>query len=225
MMKAQILLQEGATDEARRVYVSGLKICPACTPLWQLAAALESDANMPTRARALLENARKRNPKTAELWLSAVRIERKHVSEKAAKDLMAKALQDCPNSGVLWAESIFMESPVQRRAKSMDALKHCENNPHVLLAVALLFLSERKISKARSWFNRTIKLDPDLGDAWAAYYKFELNYGTEQQQQEVLQHCITAEPRHGEIWQAVAKAPENWWESTKAILVKVAAKM
>ena len=86
---------------------------------------------------------------------------------------------------------------------SIDALKRCENSPLVLLAVAKLFLSERKvcrgpkergsvfcafrwlmpasafcarvqIAKPRQWFNRTIKLDPDYGDAWAHYYKFEL---------------------------------------------------
>lgn len=30
-----------------------------------------------------------------------------------------------------------------------------------------------------------VKLDPDFGDAWAAYYKFEMQYGTEVQQNEV----------------------------------------
>ena len=28
-------------------------------------------------------------------------------------------------------------------------------------------------------------LDPDLGDAWANYYAFELQHGTEEQQKEV----------------------------------------
>ena len=49
---------------------------------------------------------------------------------------MAKALQECPSSGLLWAESIFMESRPQRKTKSVDALKKCEHDPHVLLAVA-----------------------------------------------------------------------------------------
>lgn len=40
-----------------------------------------------------------------------------------------------------------------------------------------LFWSERKLSKARDWFNRTVKIDPDLGDAWAAFYKFETLHG------------------------------------------------
>ncbi len=42
-----------------------------------------------------------------------------------------------------------------------------------------LFWCERKISKARDWFIRAVKIDPDLGDTWSYYYKFELQYGTE----------------------------------------------
>ena len=47
-------------------------------------------------------------------------------------------MQDCPASGILWAEAIFMESRPQRKTKSVDALKRCEHDPNVLLAVARL---------------------------------------------------------------------------------------
>ena len=46
------------------------------------------------------------------------------------------AMQDCPSSGLLWAEAIFMETRPQRKTKSVDALKKCEHDPHVLLAVS-----------------------------------------------------------------------------------------
>lgn len=29
------------------------------------------------------------------------------------------------------------------------------------------------------WFLRTVKIEPDLGDAWALFYKFEMQHGTE----------------------------------------------
>lgn len=127
--------------------------------------------------------------------------------------------------GILWAEAVFLEARPQRKTKSVDALKKCEHDPHVLLAVAKydcifhcllyfflnkiwtsqssdffslihetldgsqtdislllrLFWSERKITKAREWFLRTVKIEPDLGDAWAFFYKFELQHGTEVQ--------------------------------------------
>lgn len=43
--------------------------------------------------RALLEQARLRNPKHEELWLCAVRTEARSGSEKAAEALLAKAMQ------------------------------------------------------------------------------------------------------------------------------------
>jgi hypothetical protein len=42
-----------------------------------------------------------------------------------------------------------------------------------------LFWTERKIAKTRDWFLKTINVDPDFGDAWACFYKFELVHGTE----------------------------------------------
>lgn len=92
---------------------------------------------------------------------------------------MIIALQECPQSGILWAESIFMENRQQRKSRSVDALKRCEHDVHVLLACSLLFWSERKLIKAREWFQRTLKIDQDLGDAWAYAYKFEILHGTQ----------------------------------------------
>ena len=46
-----------------------------------------------TRARALLERARTKNPKTAELWLDSVRVERAAGNKQAANSVMAQAMQ------------------------------------------------------------------------------------------------------------------------------------
>jgi pre-mRNA-processing factor 6 len=45
-------------------------------------------------------------------------------------------LQECPTSGILWAEAIEMEPAPQQKAKSVDALKRCDNDPNVIIAVA-----------------------------------------------------------------------------------------
>ena len=62
---------------------------------------------------------------------------------KLTKPFLASlpAMQECPASGILWAEAIFMESRPQRKTKSVDALKRCEHDPHVLLAVARLVIT------------------------------------------------------------------------------------
>lgn len=51
-----------------------------------------------------------------------------------------------------------------------------------------MFWSERKITKAREWFLRTVKIEPDLGDAWGFFYKFELQHGTEVSIKPLLMH-------------------------------------
>eukprot|EP00002_Diphylleia_rotans_P016712 TRINITY_DN3249_c0_g1_i4.p1 TRINITY_DN3249_c0_g1~~TRINITY_DN3249_c0_g1_i4.p1 ORF type:complete len:119 (-),score=20.99 TRINITY_DN3249_c0_g1_i4:241-597(-) len=111
----------------------------------------------------------------------------------------------------------------QRKMRLVDALKKCENDPFVCLEVAKLFWSDRKLEKARSWFNRVVTINPDYGDAWANYFKFMVQFGTEDEQNEVIRRCKEAEPRHGEVWQKVSKADENWLMKTEQILKKVAA--
>lgn len=101
-------------------------------------------------------------------------------------------------------------------------MKKCEHDPQVLLAVSKLFWSERKVQKCRDWFNRTVKIEPDLGDAWAYFYRFEQLHGTPEQQQEVKQRCISAEPHHGELWCQVSKNIKNWCLSIEQILLLVA---
>uniref|UniRef100_A0A8B9JVV6 Pre-mRNA-processing factor 6 n=1 Tax=Astyanax mexicanus TaxID=7994 RepID=A0A8B9JVV6_ASTMX len=225
MMKGQIEEQSENMDLAREAYNQGLKKCPHSMPLWLLLSRLEERVGQLTRARAILEKSRLKNPQAPELWLESVRLEYRAGLKNISNTLMAKALQECPNSGVLWAEAVFLEARPQRKTKSVDALKKCEHDPHVLLAVAKLFWSERKITKAREWFLRTVKIEPDLGDAWAFFYKFELQHGTEEQQEEVKKRCENAEPRHGELWCAESKHILNWQKKIGEILVLVAAKL
>uniref|UniRef100_A0A182NGV7 Pre-mRNA-processing factor 6 n=1 Tax=Anopheles dirus TaxID=7168 RepID=A0A182NGV7_9DIPT len=218
MMKGQIEEQKELLERAGESYNAGLKRCPNSIPLWLLLAALEEKRKLLTKARSVLERGRLKNAKNALLWLAAIRIEIRAGMKDMANTLMARALQDCPNAGELWAESIFLEARPQRKTKSVDALKKCEHDPHVLLAVSKLFWSERKLQKCRDWFNRTIKIDPDFGDAWAYFYKFELQHGTEQQQNELIERCNAAEPKHGEEWCKVSKNIANWCFKTEDVL-------
>lgn len=222
MMKGQIEEQMEKNEEARNTYSQGLKKCATCVPMWILLSRLEEKLKNVTKARSVLEKARLRNPKNPELWLESVRLEKRNGSAEISNAVMAKALQECPNAGRLWAEAIFMESRPQRKTKSVDALKKCEHDAYVLLAVSQLFWTERKLNKCREWFNRTVKIDPDLGDAWAYFYKFELLHGNEQQQEDVKSRCKAAEPHHGEAWCKVSKEIANWCFSTEQILLLVA---
>ena len=76
-------------------------------------------------------------------------------------------------------------------------VERCDNDPRIIASIANLFWLDRKVEKARSWFNRSVTLNPDIGDHWAMFYKFELQHGTEEQQEAVVRRCVEAEPRWG----------------------------
>ena len=54
-------------------------------------------------------------------------------------------VQECPTSGLLWAEAVAMAPRPARRNKSVDALKRCNDDPHIIAAVAQLFWNDRKV--------------------------------------------------------------------------------
>lgn len=226
VIKGQILDEDlSEVDKAREHYSLAVRKIPKSTLLWILASKLEEKMGVAIKARALLEKARLLNPKTPELWVEAVQVERRSGNIAMAKALLAKALQDCPKSGALWCENIMMEARPQRKARSTDALKNCENDPLVVTTIARLFWFERKIDKARNWFDRACKTDPDMGDSWAWWYKFELAFGSKEQQEHVFNRCVAAEPRHGIEWPQESKKIINIGKKPGEILRLVAAKL
>jgi pre-mRNA-processing factor 6 len=68
-----------------------------------------------------------------------------------------------------------------------------------------------------------VKLNSDWGDTWAWFYKFEVEHGTEEHQEDVIKRCVTADPHHGPAWTSVAKDARNWRKSTKEVLLLTAA--
>lgn len=66
-----------------------------------------------------------------------------------------------------------------------------------------------------------VKIEPDIGDSWAYFYKFELQNGTPEQQEDVKQRCIAAEPHHGEVWCKVSKNIQNWCLGIEQILLLI----
>jgi pre-mRNA-processing factor 6 len=61
-------------------------------------------------------------------------------------------------------------------------------------------------------------MQPNLGDAWAFYYAFELQHGTPQQQRDLVKKCATAKPKYGRYWAPVAKDVKNHRLSTPKLL-------
>jgi pre-mRNA-processing factor 6 len=245
MMKGQIYEGEGKLPQAREAYSTGTRACPRSVPLWLLFSRLEEKAGMVVKARSVLDRARLAVPKSPALWTESVRVERRANNLGQAKVLMAKALQEVPDSGLLWSEAIWhLEPRTQRKPRSLEAIKKVDNDPILFVTVARIFWGERKLEKAQNWFEKAILLDSDLGDTWAWYYKFLQQHGTDvslplmvrvatkakadfgkEKRADVEAKCILSEPRHGEVWQSVAKDPRNASKRTEEILKIVVGKL
>ncbi|KAI9826197.1 MAG: hypothetical protein M1826_006712 [Phylliscum demangeonii] len=210
MMKGQIYEALTQLPAAREAYQAGTRACPHSVDLWLLAARLEESAGLVVKARSVLDRARLTVPREARLWLESVRVERRAGHVPQAKNLMAKALQELPQSGVLWSESIwYLEARTQRKPRSLEAIKKVDTDPILFVTVARIFWYERRLDKAASWFEKAIVLDPDRGDTWAWYLRFLAQHGTDEKREDVINKCLLTEPKHGEVWQAVAKDPRH----------------
>ena len=92
------------------------------------------------------------------------------LEERAGTDissLIEESLRAHPKSGELWSLAIEHEPLSKRKAKSIDALEKCENNVNVVNSIAMIYWLSRFHEKTRSWFERSLKLDPKVGDTWA----------------------------------------------------------
>lgn len=217
--------RKGAVARARGIYQQGCRFCSSSSALWLLAVRLEERTAGVTKARSILEVARMKNMTDELLWLESVRLEVRNDSEKLAETMMSRALQACPNSGLLLAEDIALAPRPAKKRKARDAMARCENDPHVVLAVAKVFWWERKHGRTRKWLQRAVTLDPDFGDAWAWLLRYMQAHGTPEEVEAVVQQCHDAEPRHGEAWCAVSKSSDHRRKKTKELLHLVAASL
>lgn len=222
LLKGQLYTDKAMIPQAREAYNTGTRACPASVPLWLHAARLEEQAGILVKARSILDRARLACPKTGALWTETVRLERRAGNTAIANQKMAQGLQQCPDSGQLWTERIwYLEARTQRKPRVLEAMQKADSDPALYVLAARIFWSERKLDKAASWFAKAALRDPDIGDTWAWWIKFLLQHGTADKIAEVRRACLLQEPRHGEVWQAVRKAPENARLSTEQVLDRV----
>ncbi|PHH83353.1 hypothetical protein CDD82_1866 [Ophiocordyceps australis] len=226
MLKGQIHQDAGRMAEARQAYAEGVKVAPKAAALWLLYSRLEEQAGNVVKARSVLDRARLALAHDGAIWCEAVRLERRAGNAAQARSMMARAQHQVPRSGLLWAEQIWhLEPRTQRKPRSLEAIKKVDNDALLFVAVARIFWADRKLDKAQSWFEKALVLDPDHGDSWAWYYRFLCQHGTDEKRLEVVGKCVHSEPRHGELWQAVAKDPKNANLGTEEVLKLVASEL
>jgi len=139
-------------------------------------------------------------------------MEADHVGREHVLALLSRATQECPNAGVLWAEAIFMEPKPKWKKKSICALKKCEHDPHIPLAISHLFWAVHKMWKAREWFTCTVKLI-----ALINLYGLEQMHGSNEQLEDIKVRCIKA-------WRvATPKTSSTYWQEKFEFFLVMAA--
>ena len=228
LIGAQVCWEDlGDVKRAREWVGRGLGRAETAVSLWVQSARIEEEGGGgggAGKARGVLEVARLKvrgREGCDRAWLESVRLERRAGDSAAADSLLAMALQECKASGLLWSESIATSKRVERKSKSMDALKACSDDCRVVCAVAGLFVAERKYEKARKWFARAAALSPEFGDTWAVWYAFEKGPGGGgvDRMRDVAEKCVKAEPRYGDVWQRVSKSTVNRRKGVKERLL------
>jgi pre-mRNA-processing factor 6 len=220
MIQGQIHQDQKNCSAARASYVTGVKACPKVPTLWILASRLEEADGKSIKASALLEKARLVNPANEQLWAESIGVEERSSGPGQTKAMLSRALQECPTSGVLWSMALWAEPRASRKTKSVDALRKTKDSPIIVCTVARVLWADRVIDRAREWFGRATATDPDLGDIWGWWLKFERQHGTEEQREAVRIKCVAAEPHHSPIWQSIAKDTKNARDYTKSSLLK-----
>lgn len=222
-IKGQIYESLGKLKEAQEAFAVGTRANPKAPVLFILLSRIQEKTGAVVKARSTLDRGRQQNPKNPQLLCEAVRLERRAKNINAAQKLMSAALQECPTSGLLWAEKIMhLESRTQRKPRALEAIKKVETDPILFVVVARIFWAERRLDKAVTWFTKAIVTDADFGDGWVWYWKFLEQHGSPEKKAEVLEKCVLAEPKHGEIWQSVAKDPKFARKGVEAILLEAA---
>ena len=91
------------------------------------------------------------------------------------------------------------EDRSQRKARLVDAIEKCPDSAELMVEVAKAFWEDRKIEKARLWFQKSLACARKWGDAAIAFYCFELQQSDSQAAE--LQQLGACEFKRGVLWE------------------------
>ncbi|KAL7713372.1 Pre-mRNA-processing factor [Entamoeba marina] len=215
--KIDCAAKEGDADVVRKIYTEALERIPNAVDIWIDAAHWEEGLKTPfsqSKARALFEKAKIKNPKSAQLMLEFIHFEKGCGNKKIADTLMATGVRECNDAGILWAEIVNTVPFNKRKTECLNALKNCGNDAYVVFAAAKYFYGERKREKALNWLNKAVTINPKLGDAWIWLYKIELEYESTLAQNDLktrldllVKRCGVVPKKKGDIWYAYLTYP------------------
>lgn len=153
--------------------------------------------------------------------------------EVMATNILARGLQKCPKSPWLWALSIALESRKAQKARSVEAVKVCGNNPIVITEVARYLWRSNKLEKAREWFRRAVNTHPEYADGWACLIAYERDmdskpsssissgHALKKTPEELVDEACLHDLKRGERWISLRKKVGNETLTNKQVLLQV----
>jgi len=192
------LMAEKDIIKTRQIYLCGLNyLGNISAELWLAYARIEEKLFDYNRVRTILEHTQFVFPKYPSVWLESIRFEIRCRSSQFVIDMLfTRALTACPRSGIILAEQIELASTIKERNQlTMNALRRTNRRcPIVMLAAARTTWMDipLEINVVMRRLTRTVTLDPNFGDGWAALYCFTRN-----------QNVCPVKPTTGEKWIAI----------------------
>lgn len=226
LQKSQILLDMNNGNAAREELSVGSKKCDRTVEIYiSMAHINEVHLNSLIRARSTLEMGILKNPKSDELWVAKIKLERRHKDTVAARQLVNRALKIFPSSLAIWIQNLALIPKMSHRKPGfLDALKHTNNSPEVLLSIGVFFWIDGKFSKAKSWFKRSLDADKTNGESWGWSYCFIKKHGSESELEVLLEELKESYEgiNKGLVWNSINKDVKNTTLSPREILEIVA---
>ena len=141
-------------------------------------------------------------------------------SLESALNLAKQATTNSPQFGFAWERVAELEFSFGRTGDSLDALNKslalAPRNPEALTLKGFLLAAQNKTREAVSWFDRSLAVDPALGNTWLGRGLCKIRLGDAGGGREDLLVAAALEPQRSELRSYLGKAYANSGDFTRA---------
>lgn len=204
-------LGEGEVDNARRVFLNGIKRYPRSSQML-VGAALgfaASGKNVSTdecQARDYFKKAVAADPTHAQAWQTWGIFELRQGRTDAAIALFRRGLRLCPSHGALWQAWAVLETGRGNLSRARQLFQRgadvCPNHVHLLQAWACMEVKAGNVEQARHLLDLALACNADHGPVWNAYGLLEARHGTLARARQNFTTGLSRAPGHVPLYRA-----------------------
>lgn len=204
-------LSEGEVEDARRVFLDGIKRYPRSSQML-VGAALGfagsgRDVSMDeSQAREYFKRAVAADPTHAQAWQTWGIFELRQGRMDAAIALFRRGLRLCPSHGALWQAWAVLETGRGNLSRARQLFQRgvdvCPNHVHLLQAWACMEVRAGNIEQARHLLDLALACDAEHGPVWNAYGLLEARHGTLARARQNFTTGLRRAPGHAPLYRA-----------------------